>query len=246
MSFVAWSNARMVWDRDTGIVGSKPSWGLDIRLLCCVIMCVCRGLAEGHSLFWGVLPKCLKVFIVPEVNSDSEEARGPNSWNVQQQQQRQTQPVTTILRYAMALWVQKKVLTFWSPFSNFLTSDSGCCFSVVRLVNFHQNQLRSYLQALGFTLYLLTFRIIYTIKMKEEMIDTNRNTCTSLEERISLRSYGRPVASFCCTKMCQDTTYWFGLFWTGQWTFCFHKRQWISWLAQWLLASEGFYFRNFI
>jgi hypothetical protein len=30
-----------------------------------------------------------------------------------------------------------------------------------------------------------------------------------------------------------------GLLWTWQWTFRFYKRQEISWLAEWLLASQG-------
>jgi hypothetical protein len=30
-----------------------------------------------------------------------------------------------------------------------------------------------------------------------------------------------------------------GLLWTQKWTFRFHKRRGISWLAEWLLASQG-------
>jgi hypothetical protein len=45
------------------------AWGL---------CCVGRGLAIGPSPIQGDLPKCLNVFIVPEVNSDSEQARGSN------------------------------------------------------------------------------------------------------------------------------------------------------------------------
>jgi len=37
-----------------------------------------RGIAMGRSPVQGVLPKCLNVFIVLEVNSESEQTRGPN------------------------------------------------------------------------------------------------------------------------------------------------------------------------
>jgi hypothetical protein len=38
----------------------------------------------GRSLVQGALLKCLKGFIVSEVKSDSERARGPNPWNIQE------------------------------------------------------------------------------------------------------------------------------------------------------------------
>jgi hypothetical protein len=83
------SKVLMVLDySDTGIVSSNPSLGMDICLrfseLCCLSVClsVCavfRGLVMGRSPIQGVLPKCLNGFTVSEVNSGSEEARGPNS-----------------------------------------------------------------------------------------------------------------------------------------------------------------------
>jgi hypothetical protein len=36
------------------------------------------GLSMGRSPFQGVLPKCLEGFIVSEVTSDLDEAKGPN------------------------------------------------------------------------------------------------------------------------------------------------------------------------
>jgi hypothetical protein len=39
---------------------------------------VSRGLTMGRSPVQGVLPKCLKRFIVSEVHFESEQARGPN------------------------------------------------------------------------------------------------------------------------------------------------------------------------
>jgi hypothetical protein len=38
----------------------------------------------GQSLVKGLLPKCLNRFIVSEVNSESEQARGPNPKSEQQ------------------------------------------------------------------------------------------------------------------------------------------------------------------
>jgi hypothetical protein len=45
--------------------------------------CVGRGLVRGQVFFRGVLLKCLKGFIVLGVNSELEQAREHNLWNVQ-------------------------------------------------------------------------------------------------------------------------------------------------------------------
>jgi hypothetical protein len=47
-------------------------------LFCVVLSCVGRGLAVGCSPVQVVLPKYLKGFIVSEVNSESEQFRGPD------------------------------------------------------------------------------------------------------------------------------------------------------------------------
>jgi hypothetical protein len=53
---------------NTGIVGSNPARGMDVRqrfpLLCCPVSEVALGWADHQ-------PKCLKLFIVSEVNSNS-------------------------------------------------------------------------------------------------------------------------------------------------------------------------------
>jgi hypothetical protein len=43
-----------------------------------VLSCICSGIVMGLSPVDGILPKCLKGFIVLEVHSDSEQAMGPN------------------------------------------------------------------------------------------------------------------------------------------------------------------------
>jgi len=40
--------------------------------------CVGRGLAMGRSAVQGFPPECLNLFMVSEVRSASEEAKGPN------------------------------------------------------------------------------------------------------------------------------------------------------------------------
>jgi hypothetical protein len=43
------------------------------------LCCVDRNLAVGRSPFQGVLAKCLKRFIVSEINSEPEQAGGRNA-----------------------------------------------------------------------------------------------------------------------------------------------------------------------
>jgi len=49
-----------------------------------VLPCGGTGLAMGGSPVQGAVPKCPNVFIVSEVNSESEQRRGPKPWHVQQ------------------------------------------------------------------------------------------------------------------------------------------------------------------
>jgi hypothetical protein len=49
-----------------------------------VLFCVDRDFAMGRSPFRGVLPKCLKLFMVSEVNSESKQGRGTVPLNAQQ------------------------------------------------------------------------------------------------------------------------------------------------------------------
>jgi hypothetical protein len=63
------SKASVVFDRSTHGCMS---------MFCCVdLSCLGRGLAMARSLVQGILQKCLKRFIVSEVNSESEQIRGP-------------------------------------------------------------------------------------------------------------------------------------------------------------------------
>jgi hypothetical protein len=57
---------------------SRSRHGYMCAFFCVVLSCVDRGLAVGRSPVQGVLPKCLKEFIVSEVNSALEQAREPN------------------------------------------------------------------------------------------------------------------------------------------------------------------------
>jgi len=62
--------------------------GLRLRIpleafLYVVLSHVGRDLAMGRSPVQGVLPKCLKGSIVSEANSESQQARRPNLWEVQ-------------------------------------------------------------------------------------------------------------------------------------------------------------------
>jgi hypothetical protein len=50
--------------------------------ICVVLSCVGTGLGMSRSPVQGVLPKCLKGFIVSAVKSELEEVRGPNPWNI--------------------------------------------------------------------------------------------------------------------------------------------------------------------
>jgi len=59
------------------ILGSSPVLGVDVRP-CVVLSCAGRGLVMGRSPVQGHLPKCLKGFVISEVNSDSEQVGGPN------------------------------------------------------------------------------------------------------------------------------------------------------------------------
>jgi hypothetical protein len=48
---------------------------------CIVLFCIGRSLEMGQSPIQGVLSKCVKGFIVSEVTSEFEQARGLNSQN---------------------------------------------------------------------------------------------------------------------------------------------------------------------
>jgi hypothetical protein len=55
----AGSEAWTVFARsNTGIVGSNPTWGMDIcvHLFCYVVLCVGSGLPKGSSPVQGILP----------------------------------------------------------------------------------------------------------------------------------------------------------------------------------------------
>jgi hypothetical protein len=69
------SKEHMILDHlNTRIVGSNPARGVNVCpvFFCvCVVFCESRGLATGRSLVQGILPKCLKKFMVSEVNSES-------------------------------------------------------------------------------------------------------------------------------------------------------------------------------
>jgi hypothetical protein len=73
--------------RTLGSCGRVPleAWPTSASF-CVVLSCVGRGLAVGRSPLQGTLPICLIGFIVSEVNSESEQPRGPNLWSVQQQE----------------------------------------------------------------------------------------------------------------------------------------------------------------
>jgi hypothetical protein len=46
------------------------------------LFCVDRDLAMGRSPVQGIVLKYLKGFILSDVNSESEQTRAPNLWNV--------------------------------------------------------------------------------------------------------------------------------------------------------------------
>jgi len=54
-----------------------------------VLSCVGRDTAMGPSPVQEVLQKCLKGFIVLEVNSVSEQAPGPKQWNEDEHEEEQ-------------------------------------------------------------------------------------------------------------------------------------------------------------
>jgi hypothetical protein len=69
--------ARVVLDlSNTGIVDSNHAWG--IFYFCCAV------LAMEWTRVQEALPKCLKGFIVSEINCESEQAKGLYPWNEQQ------------------------------------------------------------------------------------------------------------------------------------------------------------------
>jgi len=51
-------------------------------LLCVVLFCVGTGLSVGRFPVQGTLPNCLNGFMVFDVNSETEQAKGPNPCNV--------------------------------------------------------------------------------------------------------------------------------------------------------------------
>jgi hypothetical protein len=53
--------------------------------VCFMLSCVGTDLSMGRSLIQGILPEFISGFIISEVNSKSEQARGhrPNPYNVQ-------------------------------------------------------------------------------------------------------------------------------------------------------------------
>jgi hypothetical protein len=57
------SKARTVFARSiAGIVGSNPTQGMDICIVCiCVVLCVCRDLETGWSPIQGVIPTVYKI-----------------------------------------------------------------------------------------------------------------------------------------------------------------------------------------
>jgi hypothetical protein len=73
---------RCLWSRTTQILGPwipipLKAW-MYIHVFCVVLSCVGKFSQMDQSPYQGVLPKCLKGFTVSEVNSKSEQARGPN------------------------------------------------------------------------------------------------------------------------------------------------------------------------
>jgi hypothetical protein len=75
------SKAPVVLDHsNTRIVGSSPTRSSDVMsaFFCVMLSCVDRGLGVSRSPVEGVLPICLNGFMVSEVNSESEQAGGPN------------------------------------------------------------------------------------------------------------------------------------------------------------------------
>jgi len=79
--FVHQSPCMVMDGSNTGIVGLNPDRGMDVyprRVFLCCAVCVGRGLAMGRFPVQGVLQKCLKGFIVSEVNCESEQANGLN------------------------------------------------------------------------------------------------------------------------------------------------------------------------
>jgi len=81
------------WDRG---FGSRSRYG-------CVwgFFCVGRDLPRGDPPVKGVIPKCLKGFILSEVNSESGQDREPNPWNVQQVGNK-----FTAILYGCSSWVR--------------------------------------------------------------------------------------------------------------------------------------------
>jgi hypothetical protein len=49
-----------------------------LSTLFCVVLCMCRGLATSSSPVQGFLLKSLKEFTASKINSELEQARGPN------------------------------------------------------------------------------------------------------------------------------------------------------------------------
>jgi len=89
--FSPWSQ----WTRDLGAYGLKIAkhWNRVFEscsrhecisaFFCVVLSCIDRGLAMGRSPIQGVQSNYLKDLVVSDVNSESEQARGPNPQNVQ-------------------------------------------------------------------------------------------------------------------------------------------------------------------
>jgi hypothetical protein len=71
-----WSKAYMVLDHlHTGIMELNSAPGM-VHTFCIMLSCVDRDLMMDWSPNQGVLPVCLNVVIVSEINSESEQAEG--------------------------------------------------------------------------------------------------------------------------------------------------------------------------
>jgi len=57
---------------------SRSRHGCLFVFFCVVLSCVGRGLVMTRFPIQGVLPQCLTELIISEVNSETEQTRGPN------------------------------------------------------------------------------------------------------------------------------------------------------------------------
>jgi hypothetical protein len=93
---------------------------------------VLSNIDKGLVMNWfteQVLPKCLKGFTVSEVNSDSEQARGPNPWNEHTNKQtnnswRDLMEFYTWISYRN-VWTLRQIVLLYSGFSPMLWCSSS-------------------------------------------------------------------------------------------------------------------------